>query len=61
MLLKQRSDRFDCLSDQGSQFHDTLLKFDLAPADARHVQQIINQSLEVLDLPLDRRQFPPDA
>ncbi len=61
MFLKQRSESFDCLSDQRCQFHDTFVKFDLATADARHVQQIINQSLEVLDLPLDRRQLPLGA
>ena len=58
MLVKERSDCLYRLSDHGGQLHQFLAKFDLAPADARYVQEIINQSLEVLDLPLDHRQFP---
>src|SRR5271157_3197618 len=58
MLVKERSDCLDRLCDHSGQLHQFLAQFDLAPADARNVQQIINQSLEVLDLPLDHRQFP---
>ena len=61
MLVKEGSDGFDSLHDDGSQFHHLFAKFDLAPADARHVQQIINQSFEVLDLPPDHCQFPLGA
>src|SRR5271157_1335547 len=58
MLVKERSDCLDRLSDHCGQLHGFFAKFELAPADARYVQEIIDQSLEVLDLPLDHRQFP---
>src|SRR5580700_6055609 len=58
LLVKPRSDCFDRLSDDRGQLHQFVAKFDLAPTDARYVQEIIDQSLEVLDLPLDHREFP---
>ena len=64
--LDERLGRLDRTGDHGGEFHRLPAKFDLAPHDTGHVQQVVHQPDEVVDLPLhhvpgllDRRRIDP--
>ena len=57
LLVNQCPNCLDRMSDRFSQFCNLFAELDVAPADARYVQKILNQPDEVMDLPLDHRQL----
>ena len=57
LLVNQCPNCLNRMSDQFCQFYNLFAELDVAPADARHVQKILNQPAEVTDLPLDHRQL----
>ena len=60
-LVDQGPGRLDGLADDRGQVHDLLLEFDLAPADAGHVHQVVDQAGQVDDLPLGHRPLGLEA
>ena len=49
----ERTSGFHGAADESRQVDDFLAQLDLAPADARHVEQVVDQPGHVLDLALD--------
>ncbi len=57
LLIDERTNGLDRIGDDLGERNDFDTQLNFTPADARHVEQVINQSFKVLDLPLDRCQF----
>ena len=58
-LLDDGTRHLDCLDHHLDEFHRFELELDLAARDARHVEQIVDQAHQVMDLALDDLALAP--
>lgn len=52
-MIQQRLDHLDGLSDDACQLERSLLELNAALGDARHIEQIVHEPGQVIDLTLD--------